>query len=69
MKISKRWHLVKVRMYPMYVRRDRYYDSLSVDLSHQDKRILAIGFEDGYIQCLNDLGIKPKDHPKGSRGQ
>jgi hypothetical protein len=58
MKLSKRWHLVKVGKTPLFQIRSDYFNMVRTNHSDKDSRLLGEGFEEGYKRALIDLGIK-----------
>lgn len=61
MKIFKNWLLIK-RPKPSVLSKSKEYENgklAEIKEFYQDKKACAkYGFEDGYVQCLKDLGIK-----------
>lgn len=61
MKIFKNWFLIK-RPKPSVLSKSKEYENgklAEIKEFYQDKKACAkYGFEDGYVQCLKDLGIK-----------
>lgn len=65
-KLFNRYFGVKLANAPLFAISSHYFNKMRPEYEDRDCRLLTKGFEDGYKQCLKDMGIK--EVPRAKRG-